>query len=198
MPSKLILSIAASFYLTGLFAQEHIWMKQTKISEVVTFEKEISPNPKFLTKNVSLSKDYYPLIDKYEVTNPTIVQREPLGYLPVYAEYFYTPKDSILRLVSYDWEKDRYGNFFDKQKIWQEESTKFKVYDTEYERIRAVIVNELGAPASTDKEAKKRKSENTKYFTRESLWETQDFYAQLTMTFAPTTYRIRFTIYWKK
>ncbi|MBY0477564.1 MAG: hypothetical protein K2Q24_07945 [Chitinophagaceae bacterium] len=198
MTSKLILSIAAFFYLNALFAQDRIWIKQTKISEVVAFEKEISPNPKFLTKNVSLSKDYYPLIDKYEVTNPIIVQREPLGYLPVYAEYFYTPKDSILRLVSYDWEKDRYGNFFDKQKIWQEESTKFKVYDTEYERIRAVIVNELGAPASTDKVAKKRKSENTKYFTRESIWETKDFHAQLTMTFASTTYRIRFTIYWKK
>lgn len=198
MPSKLILSLVASFCLTGLLAQERIWLKQTKISEVVAFEKEISPNPKFLSKEVSLSKDYYPLIDKYEVTNPVIVQREQLEYLPVYAEYFYTPKDSILRLASYDWERDRYGNFFDKQKIWQEESKKFKIYDSEYERIRAVLVNELGTPVATDKEAKKRKSENTKYFTRESSWENKDFHAQLTMTFASTTYRIRFTIYWKQ
>lgn len=198
MAYKLMLSIVASICVANLLAQERIWLKQTTISEVVAFEKEISATPKFLTKEVSLSKDYYPLIDKYEVANPVIVQRESLVYLPVYAEYFYTPKDSLLRLISYDWEKDRYGNFFDKQKIWQEESKKFKIYDAEYERIKAILVNELGAPTATDKEAKEKKSGNGKYLTRDCLWETKDFHALLTMTFASTTYRIRFTIYWKQ
>lgn len=195
---KLVLSIVVSIYVSDLFAQERIWLKQTTISEVVAFEKEISPAPRFLTKEVSLSKDYYPLIDKYEVTSPIIVQREPLAYLPLSAEYFYTPKDSIVRLISYDWERDRYGNFFDKQKIWQEESTKLKIYNAEYERIKAILVNEFGVPIATDKEPKKKKSENTKYLSRDCLWETKEFHAKLNMTFASTTYRIRFTIYWKQ
>ncbi len=198
MTSKLILSIAAFFCLTTLFGQERIWVKQTKISEVVAFEKEICPKHKSLNQNVSLSKDYYPLADKYQVTNPIIVQREPLEYLPIYAEYFYTPGDSILRLASYDWEKDRFGNFFDKQKLWKEESKKFKVYDKEYERIKKALVNQLGTPTSTDTEAKEEKSDNGNFFTRESLWETEEFHAELNMTFASMTYRVRFTIYWKK
>ena len=67
------------------FGQERIWTKQSKISDVIAFEKQINPDAIFLSQNVSLSKDYYPLADKYQVTNPIIVQRVPLEYLPVYA-----------------------------------------------------------------------------------------------------------------
>src|SRR5688572_19470214 len=129
MTLKLLLTLFTIFSLTNVFGQERIWTKQTKISEVIAFEKEINPNATFLSQNVSLSKDYYPLADKYSISNPIIVQREPLAYLPVYAEYFYSQGDSILRLASYDWEKNRYGNFFDKQKMWAEETKKFDIYN---------------------------------------------------------------------
>ncbi|RZJ88510.1 MAG: hypothetical protein EOO20_13445, partial [Chryseobacterium sp.] len=92
------------------FCQESVWTRQTKISEVISFEKHLDSNVKFLSQNVSLSKEYYPLADRYQTVNPVIVQRKAVGALPVYAEYFYTPKDSILRLASYDWERARYGD----------------------------------------------------------------------------------------
>ena len=180
------------------FGQERIWTKQSKISDVIAFEKQINPDAIFLSQNVSLSKDYYPLADKYQVTNPIIVQRVPLEYLPVYAEYFYTPGDSILRLASYDWEKDRYGNFFDKQKMWEEESKKFDTYNKEYERIKTILVAQLGVPTSTDTNAKEESSDRGKYFTRETLWESEDVHAELNMTFESMTYRVRLTLYWKK
>lgn len=195
MTLRLFLALITFFTLIKSFGQEKIWTKQTKVSEVIAFEKEISPNAKFLSQNVSLSKDYYPLADKYQVTNPIIVQREPLEYLPVYAEYFYTPNDSILRLASYDWEKDRYGNFFDKQKMWKEEAKKFDTYNKEYERIKGILLTQLGTPTTTDTKAKEHRG---KYFTRNTLWETDDVYAKLNMIFESMTYRIRLTIYWKK
>lgn len=122
MTLKPFLATMAFLVSLFVFGQEQIWTKQSKISDIIAFEKQINPNAKFLSQKVTLSKDYYPLVDKYPVTNPVIVQREPQEYLPVYAEYFYTPGDSILRLASYDWEKDRYGNFFDKQNMWKRES----------------------------------------------------------------------------
>src|SRR5688572_17402408 len=194
MTSKLFFLFTAFFCLTNAFGQEKIWTKQTKISEVIAFEKEINPNAKFLSQNVSLSKDYYPLADKYQVTNPIIVQREPLEYLPVYAEYFYSPSDSILRLASYDWEKDRYGNFFDKQKMWKEEAKKFETYNKEYERIKSILLTQLGTPTATDTKAKEESSDRGKYFTRDTLWETDEVYANLNMIFESMTYRIRLTI----
>ena len=198
MISKFISTIIVISSLTNAFGQEKIWTKQTKISEIIAFEKGINPNAKFLSQNVSLSKDYYPSSDKYQVTNPVIVQREPLEYLPIYAEYFYTPGDSILRLASYDWEKDRYGNFFDKQKMWKEESKKFDTYNNEYERVKKILVSQLGTPTSTDTAAKTVSSDRGKYLTRNTLWEKEDVHADLNMIFESMTYRIRLTIYWKK
>jgi hypothetical protein len=198
MISKVILGVALFFCLIEIHGQERLWTKQSKIDEVIAFEKEINPNIQFLNKNVSLSKDYYPLADKYKVTNPIIVQREPLVYLPVYAEYFYTSADSILRLVSYDWEKDRYSNYNDKQKMWKDESKKFGSYNDEYERIKTILLGQLGTPTSTDTKAKEENSSRGKYFTRETLWNSEDIYAELNMIFESMTYRIRLTIYWKK
>ena len=195
---KSLLTIATSCWLTVTFGQERIWTKQTKISEVIAFEKQINPNAKFLSQSVSLSKDYYPLADKYLVANPVIVQRDPLEYLPVYAEYFYTPTDSILRLASYDWEKDRYGNFFDKQKMWEKESKKFDTYNKEYERIKAILIPQLGTPTTTDTKAKAESSDRGKYLTRETVWDTEEVHAELNMIFESMTYRVRLTLYWKK
>jgi len=198
MVPKILLTVITIFSLTYIFGQERIWTKQTKISEVIAFEKEINQNAKFLSQNVSLSKDYYPLVDKYPISNPIIVQRDPIEYLPLYAEYFYSQGDSILRLASYDWEKDRYGNFFDKQKMWAEESKKFDIYNKEYERIKSVLLTQLETPTSADTKAKEVNSERGKYFTRETLWETENIHAELNMIFESMTYRIRLTIYWKK
>lgn len=133
-----LLPILLLFLARTVFGQERIWTQQTKISQVIEFEKSIDPEVTFLSQNESLAKDYYPLVDKHPVENPIIAQRKPIGYLPVYAEYFYTLGDSLLRLVSYDWEKDRYGNFFDQQKIWKTEDKNFAAYDNEYLRIRAM------------------------------------------------------------
>ncbi|HUC82431.1 MAG TPA: hypothetical protein VMR70_16110 [Flavisolibacter sp.] len=198
MITRLLLTIFTLFIVLTTFGQEKLWLKQTKISEVVSFEKRNAPKTKFLSQNVSLSKDYYPLLEKYPVTAPVIVQREPTEYLPLYASYFYTPSDSVLRLVAYDWEKDLYGNFFDKQKIWKEESKKFDKYNKEYDRIKAALILELGTPTQTDTQAKEVSSDRGNYFTRETIWETDGVHAELDMIFESMTYRVRLTLYWKK
>ena len=177
MTSKTLLLIFITFSVTRAFGQEKIWTKQTKLSEAILFENEINAKPKFLNQNISLSKDYYPLFDKYQVANPLLIQREPIGYLPLYAQYFYTPGDSILRLISYDWEKDEFGNLFDKQKIWEKESKKFDNYNGEYERVKNILLNQLGAPTSTDTKAKIENSDRGKYFTRETIWDNEDIHA---------------------
>jgi len=198
MPKNLLLALVLFFTVLSSMGQERLWTKQTSVSAVIAFEKEINPSPKFLSQNVSLAKDYYPLSDKYECANPVIIQREPVGYLPLYAEYFFTPVDSILRLISYDWEKDRYGNFFDKQKMWAEESKKFEVYDKEYERIKKTLLSQLGEATASDMKAKEVSSGGGKYLARETVWDTNELKATLSMVFASSTYRIRLKLYWKK
>ena len=82
--------------------------------------------------------------------------------------------------------------------MWKEEAKKFDTYNKEYERIKSILLTQIGTPTTTDTEAKEVSSDRGKYFTRETLWETANVYLKLSMTFESMTYRIRLMIYWKK
>jgi hypothetical protein len=195
---KFIFIFTVGLLANAAFCQEPILTKQIRINKAIALEKSINPSIKFLDKKVFLSKEYYPLVDKYPTGSPIIAERKAVSYLPLYAEYYYSPKDSIVRLISYDWEKDEYGNFFDKQKIWEEESKKFGLYNKEYERIKTFLLSDLGTPTSADTVAKKTDTDQGSYFSRETVWETNNQHADLEMIFGAMTYRIRLTIYWKQ
>jgi hypothetical protein len=199
MPMKIItLTLVLFFCSKAVFAQESVWTKQCKIAEVIAFEKELDPDAKFLSYNVSLSKEYYPLADRYQTANPIIVQRKAVGALPVYAEYFYTPKDSLLRLVSYDWERYRYGDLKDVLESRKEEGGKLEIYTGEYVRIRKQLIKTFGKPAQAAEKPETLSNEGQKYLNQNTLWETDEVHADLNLIFSAGTQRIRLTLYWKK
>ena len=188
----------ASF--SGKKDEVKIWTEQTTIDKAIDFENSLNKKIEFLEMNVSLSKSIYPLVDKYKIAKPIIVQREQTGFLPLYSEYFYSEPDSIIRYISYDWEKEKYGNFFKKQEMWKAESKKLKEYNSEYERIKATLIEQLGEPTTQDKEPQKTESTSGRgdYLSRNTVWETDDHYSKLNMIFESMTYRIRWYYYWKK
>jgi hypothetical protein len=179
-------------------SQDKIWTKQTRICEIISFEKTISPESQYLDFDIGISRDYYPLADRYKLTRPLIVLRPAIGYLPVYAQYFFTQGDSILRLVSYDWEKERFGDLPTKRRIWEEEDKKSAIYNKEYEKIREILVAQLGTPTDTDEKAKENSGLRGDYLTRDTVWDTNELFATLNLTFSGTIYRIRMVLYWKK
>jgi len=194
----IFLTLALLFCSMAGFSQETIWTKQRKISEVINFERKLDPEAKFLSQNVWLSKKYYPLADRYKTVNPVIVQRKTVGALPVYAEYFYTPNDSLLRVVSYDWEKGRYGNLNDILESRKQQGGKLEIYLSEYERIRRQLVKTFGKPDQADEKPKTVSDEGQKYLNQNTLWETDELHADLNLIFSSGTQRIRLTLYWKE
>ncbi|RZK42714.1 MAG: hypothetical protein EOO90_06650 [Pedobacter sp.] len=194
----MFLTLSFLFCSQAVFSQESIWTKQRKISEVIDFEKKLDPDAKFLSQNVWLSKEYYPLADRYKTVNPIIVQRKMVGLLPVYAEYFYTPKDSLLRLVSYDWEKGRYDDLKDMLGSRKQQSGKPEIYTNEYRRIRQQLIKSFGEPNQADEKPKTVSDEGQKYLNQNTLWDTDDLHADLNLIFSAGTQRIRLTLYWKK
>ncbi len=178
--------------------QENVWMKQCNVAEVIAFEKNLDPDAKFLSYNVSLSKEYYPLADRYQTANPIIVQRKAVAALQVYAEYFYTPNDSLLRLISYDWEKGRYGDLKDMLESRKDESGKLEIYQGEYVRIREQLIKMFGKPNQVDEQLKSVPFGEQSYLSQKTLWENEAVHANLNMIFGAGTYRIRLTLYWKK
>lgn len=194
------LLVMAVFSFTHKQEPDKIWTLHSKIDEVITFEKSLNEQSEFIQMNSTLTKSVYPYADKYKITLPVIVKRQQTGFLPVYAEYYYSVPDSVLRYISYDWERDKHGNFFKKQDIWREESKKLKQYNEEYERIKSSLILQLGRPKEEDKELQKVKSNDSRgdYFTRKSTWETNEYHADLDMIFESMTYRIRMNYYWKQ
>lgn len=181
--------------------EEKILMTQTSVDSVIEFEKAINPNVKFKELSISLSKDYYPLYDKYKTNHkPIIAEREAVGYLPLHVDYFYTENDKIVRLISYNWEKEAFSDFYKKLEIFKEENSKRSIYEQEYERLLKVVIKNLGSPKSGDSKSKviKSNSDRGNYITRNTVWENEIFHAELKMIFESMTYRIRLMLYWKK
>jgi hypothetical protein len=194
----MFLTLTLLFCSRAGFSQESVWTKQRKISEVIDFERKLDPDVKFLFRNVSLSKEYYPFADRYQTVNPVIVERKAIGALPVYAEYFYTLKDSLLRLVSYDWEKGRYGDLKNILESRKEQGGKLEIYLGEYERIRGQLLKTFGKPDQADEKPNTVSDEGQKYLNQNTLWETDEVNADLNLIFSAGTQRIRLTLYWKK
>ncbi|WP_293744662.1 hypothetical protein [uncultured Pedobacter sp.] len=192
------LTLVLLFCSRAVFAQENVWTKQCNIAEVIAFEKKLDPDAKFLSYNVSLSKEYYPLADRYQTANPIIVQRKAVVRLPVYAEYFYTPQDSLLHLVSYDWEMARYADLKEVLESRKEQSGKLEIYLGEYVRIREQLIKTFGKPNQADEKPKTVPFEGQSYLNQNTLWETEAVHADLNMIFSASTQRIRLTLYWKK
>ncbi|WP_448137998.1 hypothetical protein [Sphingobacterium siyangense] len=187
--------------LSGItFGQEKLWVKQTKVNDAMKFESQLNPDPKFLNQNIFMSSDYYPYLEKYPLQTPVVVERSAVDYLALSVEYFFSEKDSLLRIVSCNWEVNRYNKSMQKlAKGWKEENKKLDIYNKEYERIKKNMIQIFGLANSDDQEPKSVKSpwDSSTYLTRETVWDNMDLHAQLDLIFSDNTHRIRLTYYWK-
>ena len=201
MKRQFTLLILFTFILAGCSSSKklNLWTKQSKIGEVKKFETELNPNSEFLEMNVSLSESIFPRVKEFDMSKPLIVRREKTSLLPIYAEYFYSKPDSILRYISYDWENNRYGNYNDKKKDWEKQSTKLTEYNAEYERIKKQLIKEFNQPINQDDGPQETKSDYGRpdYLSRNTIWETDKRFMKLNMIFGASTYRIRLYYYWK-
>lgn len=201
MTRKFKLLILIGFIISSCSSSKKLdlWTKQSTIEEVKNFESQLNPNSEFLNQNVSLSESIYPKVKEFEMANPLIIKRQKTNLLQVYAEYFYSKPDSILRYVSYDWENNRYGNYYDKKKDWETQSKKLTEYNAKYERIKKQLISEFGQPIEQDNQPQETKSDygGTDYLSRNTIWESESKFMKLNMIFGASTYRIRLYYYWK-
>lgn len=80
--------------------------KQPNISDIQYIEK-IHGGIKYIGNiNIELSNSYFPEIEKYEFAQPIIYHRDTAN-LDTQISYFFTKKDSIVRLIEYSWNQDK-------------------------------------------------------------------------------------------
>lgn len=196
------LLIGAIIFLTFLSCQNRIvgkyWMNQSKVSEALKFEKSLTQSVEILEQKTFLSESVFPKIDEFEIAQPLIVKRSNDEFLPLHIEYFFSEQDSILRFISYDWEKEKYSSYQEKSQIWKIESTKLDSYNSEYEKIKNELMSELGIPVFADENLiTVENKQETESYSKQTIWENQNTYSKLTLNFGNQTFRIRLSHYWK-
>jgi len=176
-----------------------IWIKKTKVKEAIEFEKSINEKIIILEHSISLSKSLFPQVNNFELESPVIIKREKDKKLPIYAEYFFSKNDSIIRFINYDWEIGKYDNYFTKKEIWKKESKNLAKYNIKYNHVKSSLSKKIGKPKTEDSEPKivKSKFNESEYFSRTTIWETNKIYSSLELVLASNTYRIRWNYYWK-
>lgn len=169
-----------------------ILTRQLTLSEVIALEKGLKSCIGCSIDNVpDITIAEYPLIDRHPVSDdPFLAQRRPIGDdLPVYTQYFYTPEDSIVRMVIYDWVRiyDSKFSLLEKNKLEEErraicaeEDVKLDYYQKEYNQIRKAIIADIGRP--------------TKYTAESASWDTPDYSASLNLVFNSADHYIRFKL----
>jgi hypothetical protein len=80
--------------------------KQPKISDIQYVEKMNGGIKYFNNIDIRLSKEYFPEIEKYEFEQPIIYHRDTAN-LDTQVSYFFTKKDSVIRLIEYSWNQDQ-------------------------------------------------------------------------------------------
>lgn len=78
---------------------------QPKFSDIQKIENKNSGIEYTKPINISLSEDYFPEIENYEFAQPKIFRRDTTN-LDTEISYFFTKKDSIVRLIEYSWNQD--------------------------------------------------------------------------------------------
>jgi hypothetical protein len=177
--------------------RNNFWTKQSKIDEVVKFEKILNSNIEIIEQKVFLTSSVFPKVDQLDIAFPLIVKREG-KFIPLYAEYFFTSEDSVLQYISYDWEHDRYGSYQAKQDLWKMESDKLTQYDSAYQKIKEDLIEALSLPIIEDKKLEKSINQNgVEVYFRETIWEDEKTKSKLNLFFGDQTFRIRWIHYWK-
>lgn len=80
--------------------------KQPRFSDIQRIEK-LNGGIKYVRNiDIRLSNSYFPDIEKYEFAQPIIYHRDTAN-LDTQISYFFTKKDSIVRLIEYSWNQDK-------------------------------------------------------------------------------------------
>lgn len=120
----------------------------------------------------SVSKNYFPGADKYNLDNPQMWLRA--APLKMQVEYYYSLPDSIVRLTEYTLNN-------------ADTSLLKTVFNNNTVRLTA----ELGKPAEETKE------EHEDWWQKNVIWDNNGIYVKQFMVIGSGTYRVRVLISWK-
>lgn len=150
-------------------------IERPKLQEIDQIEHRIHSKEVFKTYTITLSDQYFPGVKNFDFAQPKIFVRKKYSPNPI-VSYFYTEKDSIVRLIEYSWDNLKDDNSV---KVVFKENTKF--FDDYFK-----------------KEGKLTVKDEPTYWQEELVWENDEVYVfQFILGNNRGAYRTRSIIRWK-
>lgn len=101
---KFVTSAIVTLVFSFSYAQDHDFLIQRPVLSSVDSIEKVAKGEKFDAPfMISVSKNYFPNADKFNLANPLIFFRKDNPF-QLEMNYYYSVPDNVIRLVSYSWD----------------------------------------------------------------------------------------------
>lgn len=190
------------FFNCSEVVKERFLFEQKSLKDIDTIEMSLGSKSLGVKKSL-VSDDFYPGAVKYELEFPLTYERPGDGFDPAeIVSYYFTAKDSTVRLIVYDWDKGKKTNTYAGiQDVLRNEAGRLEEYNRKFDELYLEINELLGGPSEGDGLPSEKYGKQSKYIERRAKWGKGDFSIELNMIFSTETkgvgtYRIRSKVYW--
>ncbi|WP_299444268.1 hypothetical protein [uncultured Aquimarina sp.] len=176
---------------------------QISINKSFQIEKKLNSKEYTPPFEMSVSDDYFPNADKFNLAQPKVFNRTKANSIPIQVHYYYTKEDNVVRLITYDWDtKNSMESIDDLLKKENDQSGKFDDYNKKFDEISKIISKHLSKPEPNQGKIIKKKEEGYgEWLERKIVWQTEKCNTELIMIWTEGadefgTYQITTKIYW--
>lgn len=161
-------------------------IENLKLDKAVETEKEIGSKERTYNNTFGIGTSYYPNRNNFILSYPKVYERKQ-DFFKIETDYFFTPNDSLIKVIFYEWEPKT--DTLRSLKISEE-----KAFEKKLKNLRTLISEKIGKPEIV--EIAKRKDTSYNYTDRYK-WRKNDLSADLNYDVSGEFKRIRLIVYKK-
>lgn len=161
-------------------------IENLKLDNAVETEKEIGAKERTYNNTFGIGTIYYPNKNNFVLSYPKVYERKQ-DYFHIETDYFFTPNDSLIKVIFYEWKLK--NDTLRSLKISEEKALEMKL-----ENLKTLIIEKIGKPKVV--EIAKRKDTSYNYTDRYK-WRKNDLSADLNYEVSGEFKRIRLIVYKK-
>ena len=182
--------------------QNFFQFSQINANQIDSVEVGMQGHLKELSYKIGVSSDYFPNASTFKLAQPKVFSRPATGqFIGCQVNYFFTAPDSVVRLIDYTWDtKNDVTSLTDLLKKENDQSGSKTKYDSEFQKIAAILTDNLGKPVEGTGEFVKKQEGSSNWYERNLIWKKGEATVELNMIWAERkalgTYKIRCKVYW--
>ncbi|WP_298136371.1 hypothetical protein [Flavobacterium sp.] len=161
-------------------------IENLKLDKAQETEKEIGSKERTYNNTFRIGTSYYPNKNNLILSNPKVYERKQ-DFFQIETDYFFTPYDSLIKVIFYEWEPKT--DTLRSLKISEE-----KAFEEKLKNLRILISEKIGKPEVVEIEKRKDTSYN---YTDRYKWRKNDLSADLNYDVSREFKRIRLIVYKK-